>query len=207
MHRWLNVFFAVWLVVLVPGLALPCQAFDRKVELSPFFGGRAGGTFKDGTSDTTLSVDESLVYGLTLDVDYDPDRTLQLLWSRQHTSFKTPSTVDDELKLDIDYYHFGGTYTWGTDNTFLPYVVASIGATYFQPIDSDFSSELRFSMGIGLGLKYFLTPHIGLVIEGRGYGTFMGGSTSIFCSGGCSIKVDQELYTQFEGRTGLVIRF
>lgn len=196
-----------FVIIVAVFIALPCSAMERRVSINPFFGGRVGGTFKDGTTNETLSVEEATAWGLTIDVDYDPGRTLQMLFSRQRTAFDLPSDVEDELKLDIDYYHFGGTYSWGEDDTYLPYVVASVGVTYFQPIHSDFSNEMRFSMAIGLGLKYFLTPNIGIVLEGRGYGTFMGGSTAIFCSGGCTIKIDQELYTQIEGRTGLMIRF
>ena len=86
-------------------------------------------------------------------------------------------------------------------------MLSRFGGTYFQPTDSAYYDELRFSMGIGIGMKYFFTPHIGLMAEGRGYGTFMGGSGSIFCSGGCTIYTQQELFLQFEGRSGLVIRF
>lgn len=183
------------------------MAFDRKVEIIPFVGGRAGGSFKDGTTGETLRVDHSSVYGFSIDVDYDPGRQLQFFWSRQDTSFKTPTISMEELKLNIDYYHFGGTYSWDTYDKFAPYVAASVGVSHFQPFDADYDDELRFSMSIGIGVKYFFNSHIGWMLEGRGYGTFMGGSTAIFCSGGCTILIDQELYGQFEGRTGLVFRF
>jgi opacity protein-like surface antigen len=204
-----KIFGAIGLIVslLLSATVPDCMAFDRKVEIIPFLGGRAGGSFKDGTTEETLRVDHSTVYGLSIDVDYDPGRQLQFFWSRQNTSFRTPSILMDELKLNIDYYHFGGTFCWDTDSDFAPYVTASIGATHFQPVDSDYDDELRFSMSIGMGVKYFFTSHIGWMLEGRGYGTFMGGSTAIFCGGGCTILIDQELYGQFEGRTGLVIRF
>lgn len=183
-------------------------AQERNIDLTPFLGMRAGGTFADGTSKETLTVDEAVSYGLAVDWDYDATGQLQLLWSRQATQFKAPGTSIGDLHVNIDYYQFGGTYSWSDDEKYRPYVALSIGATNFQPTDSGFSNELRFSMGLGLGLKYFLTPRIGLMVEGRGFGTFMGGTGEIFCTNGnCRIQVDADLFVQIEGRTGIVFRF
>ncbi|MDA8142022.1 MAG: hypothetical protein M0036_25525 [Desulfobacteraceae bacterium] len=181
---------------------------ERHFEIVPFTGIRAGGTFKDSISNDTLMVDESMIYGLSLDWDYDATGQLQLLWSRQSSQIKTPSAPGEKLSLNIDYYHFGGTYSWSDDKYFKPYVACSVGATNFGPTDPGYNNELRFSMALGLGLKYFFTPRIGLLVEGRGYGTLMSGAGSIFCSNGaCQVSVAGDLFTQFEGRTGIVFRF
>ena len=138
----------------------------------------------------------------------DATGQVQLLWSRQASKFKTPIATVSTFDLNIDYFHFGGTYCWSKDKAFKPYVALSVGATHLQPIESGYNDEWRFSMGLGLGLKYFFTPRIGFILEGRGYGTFMGGSGSIYCgSGGCQVESHQELFGQFEGRTGIVFRF
>ena len=181
---------------------------ERHFDIVPFTGLRAGGTFEDGTTDETLTIDSSAVYGLSLDWDYDDTGQLQLLWSRQASEFKTPSATGQKMYLNTDYYHFGGTYSWSQEENFKPYVAASLGVTNFEPIDSDYSNELRFSMALGLGLKYFFTPRLGLLAEGRGYGTLMGGSGSIFCSSGaCQIRMQGDLFAQIELRTGIVFRF
>ena len=179
-----------------------------KFDITPFVGVRAGGSFEDNLSGKTLTVDASESYGLTVDMDYDATGQVHLLWSRQHSDFEAPGSTDGNLRLNIDYYHFGGTYSWGQDERYKPYVAFSVGATNFSPTDSGYSNELRFSMGLGLGLKYFLTPHIGLMVEGRGFGTLMGGVGTIFCSNdNCQIRVASELFTQIEARTGIVFRF
>jgi hypothetical protein len=181
---------------------------ERHFEIIPFTGLRAGGTFEDSGTGDALTVDEAMVYGLSLDWDYDATGQLQLLWSRQSSQFKTPSAPSERLSLNIDYYHFGGTYSWSQEENFKPYVACSVGATNFSPTDPGYSSELRFSMALGLGLKYFFTPRVGLLVEGRGYGTLMGGAGSIFCgNGACQVRVAGELFTQIEGRTGIVFRF
>jgi opacity protein-like surface antigen len=183
-------------------------AQDRKFEIIPFVAFIAGGSFLNAVQDETLVVDESMAYGFTIDVDYGDTGQVQLLWSHQPSEFKTSSITTSTFGLNIDYFHFGGTYSWAKDEKFKPYVVVSAGATYFRPVDSGYNDEWRFSMGLGLGLKYFITSRIGFMLEGRGYGTFMGGSGAIFCGGGgCQIAVHQELFTQFEGRTGIVFRF
>ena len=196
----------VLLVLLFGG---PCAwARQPQIDITPFVGIRAGGTFQDEQMDETLTVDEAQSYGLTVDMDYDATGQVQLLWSRQSSEFKVPSSSAGKLHLDIDYYHFGGTYSWSQDERYKPYVAFSVGATNFIPTDPGYSNELRFSMGLGLGLKYFMTQHVGLVVEGRGYGTFLGSEGSIFCSGGnCRIRVASELFAQIEGRAGIVFRF
>ena len=200
--------FTICILLIVLSGSPGAWARDRHFDITPFIGFRAGGTFLDTVEDETLTVDESMVYGLTVDIDYDATGQLQLLWSHQTSEFKTPSAAESRFNLNIDYLHFGGTYSWATDEKFKPYVAFSVGATYFQPIDSGYNDEWRFSMGLGLGFKYFITPRIGLMLEGRGYGTFMGGSGAIFCGGGgCQVAIQQELFAQFEGRTGIIFRF
>lgn len=197
----------MFILLLIFGWNPGAWAQDRKFEIIPFVGFRAGGTFLDAAQEETLMLDESMVYGLTIDVDYDETGQVQLLWSHQSTEFNTSHATASTFGLNIDYFHFGGTYSWAKDEKFKPYVALSVGASYLQPTDTGYNDEWRFSMGLGLGLKYFMTPQIGLMVEGRGYGTFMGGSGAIFCGGdGCQIAIHQELFTQFEGRTGIVFR-
>ena len=200
--------FIIFILLLILSRSSGAWAQDRHFEIIPFIGFRAGGTFQDAVQEETLKVDESTAYGLTIDVDYDATGQVQLLWSHQTSEFKTLTVTDSSFDLNIDYFHFGGTYSWAKDDTFLPYVAVSLGATHLQPVDSGYNDEWRFSMGLGLGFKYFFTPRIGVLLEGRAYGTFMGGSGAIFCgSGGCQIAIHQELFGQFEGRTGIVFRF
>lgn len=188
------------------------MAFTRRFEIVPMFGFRAGGTFEDSTTGDSLRIDESIAYGLALNMDYDSQSQLQLIWSRQPTEIKTPSASEPSLDLIIDYYHFSSTYSWSKEAAYRPYVLLSIGATYMQPDRSGLDDELFFSMGAALGLKYYFTDHIGLMIEGRGFGTYLGGSSSIFCSSGsdggrCGVRVDGDALFQFNGFGGLVFRF
>lgn len=184
-------------------------AFDRHFEVIPIFGFRAGGSFDDSVTGEAIRIDEGLCYGIALDVDYNPDSQLQLLWTRQSTDIKTPSAPAPDLEFSIDYVHFGSTYSWVQDDHFRPYVLLSVGGTYFDPKESQYEDELRFSMGLGLGFKYYFSEHVGFVMEGRGFGTFMGGSTTIFCSSGegCNLTTDQKLLIQFEAHTGILFRF
>jgi hypothetical protein len=184
-------------------------AFERHFEVTPLFGFRAGGSFEDSVTGESLRIDEGLCYGVALDMDYNPDSQLQLLWTRQSTQIKTPSAADLDLDFTIDYVHFGSTYSWSHDDHFRPYVLLSVGATYFDPKESRYEDELRFSMGLGLGFKYYVTEHIGFVAEGRGFGTFMGGSSTIFCKSGegCYLTTEQDLLLQFEAHAGIVFRF
>ena len=79
---------------------------------------------------------------------------VQLLWSHQSTEFKTSSAPASTFGLNINYFHFGGTYSWAKDEKFKPYVALSVGPIYLQPTDTGYNDEWRFSMGLGLSLKH-----------------------------------------------------
>ena len=186
-----------------------CLAFERKLELVPLVGFRAGGSFEDEVSESKLGIDHGLCYGMALNYDFNPDSQLQLLWTRQDTEVKTPSGPDPKLDFSIDYLHFGSTYSGYYTETIRVYVIASLGATYLKPDHSNYDDELYFSAGLGGGIKYYFTDHIGFVLEARGFCTFMGGQTSVFCGSdqGCHIRTYQDFLIQFQGISGVVFRF
>lgn len=186
-----------------------CMGFDRGFEVIPLLGLQAGGTFQNEQNGKDLDIDEDICYGLAVDVDFNPDSYFEFLWMRQDTKIDNPANPNQDLKFSINYFHFGSTYSWYHTDKFRPYVIASIGATYFDPKKSSYDDELKFSMGVGIGLKYYITKHIGFMVEGRGFGTFMGGQTKIFCSSshGCYITTSQDILIQFQSHAGLIFRF
>jgi opacity protein-like surface antigen len=88
-----------------------------------------------------------------------------------------------------------------------PFVSGGLGATHISPANNDFSSETKFSLSIGGGLKFPLSQNIGLRLEARGYGTVVSSGGTILCSGGCIAKFTGSLFMQFEASAGLSIAF
>jgi opacity protein-like surface antigen len=200
-------FFAamLWILAVVPGVASASN-----YEITPIFGYTFGGEFQDSVTGTTLDVKDNPNYGIILDINTTPDAQIELYYSVQPTQLKADNglfTGNPQFDLDIHYIHLGGTYGVGTEKL-KPYVVASVGATYMDPKGTGHNSETRFSMSLGGGVKYFLTEHIGLRLEGRGFGTVFGDSAAAFCANGaCAIALKGDLFLQFIVNAGVIIAF
>ena len=178
------------------------------VELTPFAGYTFGGSFEEVDTFTGLDVKESESYGIIIDVPNGYDTQFQFFFSHQPTLLKIsdgPFSGDPLFDLDIEYFHFGGTYAPNNDNLNF-YVSGGVGLTHISPESGD--SETNFSLSLGAGFKLFLTDHLGLRIEGRGFGTYYNGSNSIFCNNGnCTIWISGDMLWQFTVFSGLILRF
>ena len=113
--------------------------------------------------------------------------------------------------LEISYFQLGGTYLFEGDRG-RPFMMATIGASRFEPDNSEYDSETFFAFSIGGGYKLALTPRIGLRLEGRVLGSVINSDTAVFCrsdevSSGCLIAVRGNLVWQWEMGAGLRIRF
>ncbi len=151
----------------------------QKVEVTPFYGYAFGASLEDAETGKAFEIDESPCYGGMLDIPTGEMTQLEFFYSRQETRLKSDEGLFDgetNLGLDMDYYHFGGTYFILTGPV-QPFVVGTVGATHFGPDAPDMDSLTRFSLGLGGGLRYFPIEHLGVYLGARGIFTFMEGDT------------------------------
>jgi len=175
---------ALLIALLVPSLSA-AQTGARlghqngaQIELTPYVSYRFGGEVRDedfhrDRHDST-DIEESEAYGVTLDVPIAGGFSLELLVSRQQTEAQFDEGLfEPSLDLgdiDVTYGHVGVLYQWrlGQVN---PFVVGSIGGTLFDPSFPGADEETRVSIGLGGGVKLFLSEHVGVRLEGRGFWT------------------------------------
>jgi opacity protein-like surface antigen len=191
-------------------LLFAVSASAADVEITPFAGYTMGGDFTDTTTGTSLSLDDTSNYGIMIDIRQQEESWIELYFSRQQTQLRTDGGLLSGtalFDLDIDYYHIGGTY--GTaSGTVRPFVVGTFGATHMAPRGENLTSETKFSLSLGGGVKLALTKHVGLRLDGRWFGTFIGGSGSVFCSSGaCLINVQGDVISQFTANAGVTLAF
>jgi opacity protein-like surface antigen len=181
-------------------------AHAKDFEITPFIGWRTSDSLEEVNTGTTIKLDETSSYGLLLSMKKDADTNYDFLFSRQNTQLRpaSPSGVAESLRLD--YYQVGGTIFYD-HGKLLPFVSGGLGATHISPANDIYSSETKFSLSIGGGLKVPLTQSLGLRFEVRGYGTAVGSSGAILCSGGCVVKFSGSLFLQFEASAGLSFAF
>ncbi len=208
-------------LLLVVGCAGPLTAVAGDdvyhVEITPFAGYRFGGSFdaEDSETGVDVDIDDHSSYGLIVNWPAEPNTEYEVFFSRQSTSLETGSLFapgDPILdELDITYLQLGGTYLFEGERAW-PFMVATIGASRFEPDNSEYDSETFFAFSIGGGYKIAVTPRIGLRLEGRGLASVVSSDSAVFCrsdevSSGCLIAVRGSLVWQWEMSAGLRVRF
>jgi len=204
----------VWLLpALLAATPVAAQQSFPRFEITPFAAYRIGGTFEDEATGQKYELDENGGYGITLNLLADANTQYEFTWSRQTTNLDLTALdgFNDEFGLDVDYYQLGGTYLLDGKLS-RPYIVATLGAARYMPEPSDISSETYFAFSIGGGWKLFPTSRLGLRLEGRFYGTWLSGSSAIFCSSapgssGCLVRASGDILWQWEMSAGASFRF
>ena len=183
------------------------------VEIIPLLGFRGGGEFIDEVTDKKHTLESSEIVGLILSFPYEHGKTFEIYYSHQSTqlnsiSISEPAPNDTvNIPLTIDYLHFGGTAPIAADKNFQTFVTGGLGFTYLSPDYTGAQSDLRASFSIGVGLRWPITDLIALRLETRGLATLYNNNSAIFCSGGCAISVNGNLFLQGEVFAGLGFTF
>ena len=174
------------------GLAVSAQAQLRAgtVEFNPYAGWLFGGNFGNTNLEFTpfdVGVDDDAVYGGR----FGWNASSLLEFELEYAYFKTHFELDpDDIfappqggfgDLKIQYFMGYATFNFG-HSRLVPYFTIGAGAAHLDPEVPDFvtSSDTRFTMGIGGGIKYFFSPHFALRLDGRVYSTYLG-STDVLC--------------------------
>jgi len=197
--------------VLVSLLFLSTSSYS--VEIIPLLGFRGGGEFVDDNTDTKHTLESSDIAGLILSFPYEYGKTFEIYYSHQSTQLNSITTSEPapnnsvDIPITIDYLHFGGTAPIAADKNLQTFVTGGLGFTYLSPDYTGAQSDLRASFSIGVGLRWPITDLISLRLETRGLATLYNNNSAIFCSGGCAISVNGNLFLQGEVFAGLGFKF
>src|ERR1700761_9495492 len=170
-----------WIVALLVAGTTPVAAAEDSSNAPPWAGsGRSmfevaargalfvGGRFRVTDSGTGVAGHVSLqdhgAFALTTDLDAgDGGSQYELFYSREATSlrgdFATPRT-----DLTVEYLQLGGTVFLSDEFPVKPYLAGGLGISRFSP-DGGFDTDTRFSVSLGMGLKWHVTPHFALRVE------------------------------------------
>ncbi|MFY9398397.1 MAG: hypothetical protein WAR22_08550 [Desulfomonilia bacterium] len=191
----------------------PCLHSDAvELEVAPLVGYALGGQFEESPDGADLDLDEAATLGLAVDFPLDEGRQIELYYSRQPTRLEAdgePSFEGAAFDIDVHYLQLGGTYTWHDQGTFRPYVAGSLGVTYLDPEPSNVDSLIRFSLGLGGGVRAFITERLGLRLDGRAFATLVenqGGGAAFSSDEGLSVAVSSDILVQFVFGLGVFFR-
>lgn len=116
-----------------------------------------------------LRLGEGVNYGLTLNYSVAPGTLFEATWfiSKTDVNYYEYGFNDftDNFSLNTNYIHIGVVQEMNYGEAFRPYGVFTAGTTIFSP--ENYNSYWQFSLGLGGGLKYYISDRFGLRVQGR----------------------------------------
>lgn len=166
-----------FLLLLTFIISIPILAQTSSIEITPYAGYRAGGEIESQDSllfERDADIDESVSFGVIVDVPLTHNLQLEFLVARQSSEFVEKGGLfsgDTRIfDVDLDYYHVGLLWQWGTGQVH-PFIATSLGIGRLDVDAPAASSEENFSMSFGGGIKIMTSDHIGVRIEHRWFWT------------------------------------
>lgn len=155
-------------------------------EVAGFGALAVGGRFRladAGASGTgtgsSVSLADHGAFALTADLLADEGSQYELFYSREATGLSGNAGVP-HTKVTVEYLHLGGTLLLDDEPKVKPYIVGGLGIARFTP-GAEGSTDTRFSASLGLGLRWPVTRHFSVRLEGRGFVTLVNPDTAVFC--------------------------
>jgi hypothetical protein len=195
--------------LLLIGAVAPALAVD----IQPIAGLRFGGSLDDtshAAGSRSLAMDSAVSYGGVVDVPlpaaYGP-RAVEIYFSRQRATLHGGDLLTPQVaNIDVSVMHLGLVDTVATDDPRLSWLlIGTAGATRFE---TDAGHDTRPSVGLGGGVRWMASEHVGLRGDLRALVNFTGGgSTSVVCNGGCKVSYSGTVLVQGEAGIGIVLRF
>ncbi len=180
----------------------------QKGDITAFGGWQFGGSIK--TSVGNLKIKDNWNFGAVLDLSIRPGIQLELSYTRMESEVNLKTTLQPEIFLFdavVEYFHIGALRVLRPGKV-QPYTSFTIGATHFNPKAANISSEWRFSMNLGLGVKIFPSERIGLRLQGRLMMPVLNAGAAFWVGpGGGYATVGGEILLQGDLTAGLIIRF
>lgn len=188
---------------------------QHRFELQPFVGYKWGGSLHLAPNIQTIgevNFKSSVNYGFSATYYGLPNWGLEFMWNRQPTkavgTLNNGTTFPKQISLNLDEYHGNVLITLADDDKkFKPFILAGMGATIGSGAGN---STTKFSFGVGGGIKYFFSEHLGVRTQMRWSPTYMySTSGDVYCDwwGFCWTVSDQHYLHQFDVTTGLIFRF
>jgi len=162
------------------------------------------------TTGGELDIKDTGYWGVTLDMNVQEGKQLELLYRRQDSqlTFKAPlSPTTDLADVAIEYWQIGGLGGVPRGDV-MPYGLFTVGATHFIPKNSSFGDEWRFSMIFGLGAKKYIGEKLGIRAQAQLPFTWLDGGGSVACGPlGCITTVGGTGVGQIDVGGGVFLKF
>ncbi len=185
----------------------------QSIEITPMIGYSFSGSINSTLGE--YDVKDAVSYGVNVDFQIGRGNYLELSYKRTDPDAVYRRYLGERIDYDlgVEHYQIGGLREINNGGSFIPYAVASLGASrYYTKNTIQHNEEWLFSGSMGFGAKHFFTDKLGvkfqtnliLPMQFSGLGFFCGGgSGGAGCGGGASFYVP---IVQWDLSAGLIYR-
>ena len=155
---------------------------------------------------SSIKVDDKGNYGLRGGISPNTGMVIEFEWNHTDTRLNWNSVGGGDEKEDVamNYYLLGFNME-KSEGPAIPYGLVNIGVLNIQGKETNFS-ENWFTVGLGGGLKYYLTDKLGIRLQARLFLPMQFGGIGFGCGGGgCGSGVSGYAYTIQGDFTGGII--
>ena len=211
-RRWARLQAIRGLLVLTLLVAAAAPSAAQSVEVVPFGGYRIGTAGAAGNPYTPIVFDAGggVSFGAIVDVPYGPPKDglkFEALLSHERSWIQVqgPSLFDPKIRVDItvDHLMLGGVQELD-DTPGRAFIGGLFGLSRYAAPDE---VDVRLTIGLSAGAKFFANRHVGLRIDARGYMTIVSIGGSVACSGGCVAAFTINPAFQADFTAGMIIAF
>ena len=156
------------LLVLIIGFALINSNAFAQIEINAFTGWVPASKTAYSYNGYRLRIDGAQNFGAGIGMNTDIGLIEFSYMGFSSTLSQDGGIADivDTQPIKVNYYMLGILKTLMEHEKFVPYGLLNIGASNFNP-QEDSANPVRFSIGLGLGMRYFFTPVIGVRLQAR----------------------------------------
>jgi hypothetical protein len=211
-QRWARQQAIRGLLVLVLLVAPAATSAAQSVEVVPFGGYRIGTAGAAGNPYTPIVFDAGggVSFGAIVDVPYGPPKDglkFEALLSHERSWIQVQgqSLFDPKIRVDItvDHLMVGGVQELD-DTPGRAFIGGLFGLSRYAAPDE---VDVRLTIGLSAGAKFFANRHVGLRIDARGYMTIVSLGGTVACSGGCVAAFTINPAFQADFTAGMIIAF
>jgi opacity protein-like surface antigen len=197
---------------------LLCSQAALATDVTLLAGNQFNSDFEIGVSDTAepaiqgepgddLALDGGPVFALALDFVFNnnPNQRIGFFVSHHQAEFESGAGLIDN-DMDITHVHFTAM-NYYPNGRWEPFVLAGLGAGIYSPADNSLKDTTKLSAQIAGGTNYKISENLLLRLEARWIPTFFNGSSAGICSGGCTVVLKSDTYSQVQANIGLQFRF
>ena len=193
-------------------VAAAATAAAQSIEVVPFGGYRIGGSGAAGSPYMPVVYDAGggVSFGAIVDAPYGPPRDglkFEALFSHERSWIEVQglSLFDPKTRVDVtvDHLMVGGVQELD-DAPGGAFIGGLFGLSRYA---ASGEVDVRITIGLSAGAKFFANRHVGLRLDARGYMTIVSLSGAAVCSGGCVVALNVNPAFQADFTAGMIIAF